>query len=252
MEVLDLLKLRSKRHILSLDDSSYSISSVVSTELQDCFLKGVPFPYLLGEAEFYGHKFFVSPDVLIPRPETEQLVDLIVNSRKKYQHVLDVGTGSGVILLSLLDQNVAKMGLGLDLSVAALKVAQVNRERLRLEQRCEFRLSDRLEKASGQFDLIVSNPPYIKEKTHRALVHESVDQFEPKMALYLPDEDYQTWFREFFMEVKKHLLAGGLFMMEGHELELKDQAQMLRTVGFNQVKLIQDFSGRDRFLEAIS
>lgn len=247
MEVEDILKLKNPS--LSLEDSSYSAMSV---ELEKKILSGVPFAYQLGQAEFYHQKFFVNKNVLIPRPETEYFVDILVQSEKKYERVLDVGTGSGVILLSLLNENVAKLGVGVDLSPLALEVAQINRERLKLQNRSELRISDRLQNVEGQFDLIVSNPPYIKEKNHRALVHQNVDEFEPHMALYLPDGEYEKWFEDFFSQVKSYLKPDGTFMMEGHELELEHQKQMLEKLGFESVKVIQDWSHRPRFLLAIN
>lgn len=221
-----------------------------ASHLQKQFLTGVPFPYLLNESEFYGFKFFINQQVLIPRPETEQLVDMIIQSKKKFNQMLDVGTGSGVILLSLLAAGAAQRGVGGDLSPAALAVAQINAQRLRLNDRVTLLESDRLTKIKGKFDLIVSNPPYIKPQAHRDLVHPNVDNFEPSQALYIPDGVYSQWFFDFFTQVKGSLTAGGSFLMEGHEHELQSQSTVLRELGFLQVKVLKDWGGSDRFLEA--
>jgi release factor glutamine methyltransferase len=109
-------------------------------------------------------------------------------------------------------------------------------------------LSNLCEKIDGKFDLIVSNPPYIKESSHRNLVHSSVDQHEPHVALYLPDDTYDIWFRNFFQQVKDHL--HGTFMMEGHELEVEAQGKILEELGFKQVKVLKDLTGTQRFLKA--
>lgn len=219
--------------------------------LQDEFLAGLPLSYILGWSEFYGHHFLVNQHVLIPRPETELMVDLLVKefaAQPKIQNVLDVGVGSGVILLSLLKAGVGLSGVGVDISAHALSVAQTNSHQLRIA--AQFLESDRLFQLKGQFDLIVSNPPYIKSRAHRSLVQNTVDQFEPGLALYLKDEEYQTWFEVFFQQVHSHLSPGGTFMMEGHELELQNQAEILKRLGFSNVIVLQDYSGHDRFLKA--
>jgi release factor glutamine methyltransferase len=204
----------------------------------------------MGFAEFFGENFFVNPHVLIPRPETEQLVDLVLQDpdSKNIKTILDVGTGSGVILLTLLRHLPEATGLGLDISDYALDVAQTNAKHHRLDLRGKFKLSDRLERVNKKFDLIISNPPYIKLTSHRKLVHKSVDAFEPPEALYLPDFEYSKWFEVFFTQLKDHLAPHGKFLMEGHELELQNQAKQLIQIGFSNASVLKDFSGCDRFL----
>jgi release factor glutamine methyltransferase len=204
---------------------------------------------LMGFSEFYHHRFYVDQHVLIPRPETEYMVDMLVNEFKgKVQRVLDVGTGSGVIVLSLLNAGVGKNGVGVDISPEALRVAQINCNRLRLKHKTTLVKSDRLTKVEGIFDLIVSNPPYIKASSHKSLVHVSVDKHEPHQALYLPDDYYVLWFEDFFQEVRAHL--NGTFMMEGHELELDEQAKMLGRLGFSMVEVLKDLTQTKRYLKA--
>lgn len=246
----DLLRHRTSHPSLSLDHSEYAVSPKVTEELLQDLLKGVPFQYLLGKTEFYGKTFHVNSHVLIPRPETEQMVDLLVQMKRNYSSVLDVGTGSGVILLSLLDQGVAGRGVGVDISSEAIEVAKINARQLRLEDRCTFVLSDRLQQVKEKFDLIVSNPPYIKASAHRGMVHQQVDNYEPSQALYIPDEEYNNWFHTFFQQIHASLREGGLFMMEGHECEVQNQKLQLEELGFSMVKVIKDWSGNDRFLEA--
>jgi release factor glutamine methyltransferase len=203
----------------------------------------------MGFSEFYHHKFYVDQHVLIPRPETEYMIDMLVNEFKgKVQRVLDVGTGSGVIVLSLVNAGVGKTGVGVDISPEALRVAVINCNRLRLNQKVSLIKSDRLTKVEGVFDLIVSNPPYIKASSHRNLVHDSVDKHEPHQALYLPDDYYVLWFEDFFQEVRSHL--NGTFMMEGHELELDEQAIMLGRLGFQNVQILKDLTQTKRYLKA--
>ena len=219
-------------------------------KLEEQFLKGTPLAPLMGFSEFYHHRFYVDQHVLIPRPETEYMIDMLVNEFKgKVQRVLDVGTGSGVIVLSLVNAGVGKNGVGVDISPEALRVAEINCNRLRLNHKVKLLKSDRLTKVEGSFDLIVSNPPYIKASSHKNLVHVSVDKHEPHQALYLPDDYYVLWFEDFFQEVRAHL--NGTFMMEGHELELDEQAKMLGRLGFKDVVVLNDLTGKKRYVRAV-
>jgi release factor glutamine methyltransferase len=233
-----------------LSFSEYQVSPKQSQALQNEFLLGTPLAYLQGYAEFYDHKFFVNSSVLIPRPETELLVDELIQQKYTFERMADVGVGSGAILLSLISRGIVKTGVGIDLSATALEVARVNARRLRIQNQCEFILSDRFKEVNDEFDLIVSNPPYIKESSHRSLVQPGVDQFEPHMALYLSDEEYDQWFIEFFSQIKLKLRPTGLFLMEGHELELEQQAKLLVGMGFHNVRMLKDLRGLPRFLKA--
>lgn len=249
MEVQDILKKRLHNNIFKLSDSAFAISQKMKNDLAESFLKGIPFAYLLGKSEFYGNDYFINTDVLIPRPETEYLVDLITQEFKgKATRILDVGTGSGVILLSLLQNNVGKTGVGVDICEKALKVATINSQRLRLQDRVSLLISDRLQNVEGIFDLIVSNPPYIKASSHKKLVHDSVDAYEPHQALYLPDDFYVFWFEDFFQEIRNHLK--GTFFMEGHELEVEEQAKLLGRLGFKDISVLNDLTGTKRFIKA--
>lgn len=235
--------------MINLDAASCSLSDLQNQKLEEQFLKGTPLATLMGFSEFYYHKFYVNEHTLVPRPETEYMVDMLINEFKgKVERVLDVGTGSGVILLSLLNFGVGKKGVGVDIAPEALKVTEINSRRMRLKHKTTLILGDRLRKVEGQFDLIVSNPPYIKATSHRSLVHDSVDKHEPHEALYLPDDYYVMWFEDFFQEVRSHL--NGTFMMEGHELELDEQAKMLGRLGFQHIQVLNDMTGSKRYLKA--
>lgn len=247
MEVEDNLRLRNKSPLLSLEHSEASIGTKVISSLKQDFLTGIPFAYLLREAEFYGRRFYVNEHVLIPRSETELLVDYLVKSGKTYARALDVGVGSGVILLSLLKEGVVLEGEGGDISPQALQVASINVQRLKMERRVKLLLSDRLENISGKFDLIVSNPPYIKPMHHQSLIHSNIAH-EPEQALFVDDSEYESWFETFFLQVQQELNPGGVFMMEGHEMELAGQAETLARMGFLQVQVLKDWAGKNRFL----
>lgn len=219
--------------------------------MKNDFLRGVPFSYLLEMSEFYENQFYVTPDVLIPRSETEQLVDLIIQENKEsVDRILDVGIGSGVIILSLLSKGTAKSGLGVDISTKAIDVAMINARRLRLLDRVEFRISDRLTSVEGEFDIVVSNPPYIRASAHYEMVHQQVRTHEPHLALFLDDDAYENWFKTFFTQVFNHLNANGKFYMEGHELEVEHQGKMLAACGFKNIRVLKDLHGSPRFLSA--
>ena len=249
MEVKDILAKNSHNPNLSLENSADSVSEAVSTKFIEDMEKGIPFAYLLEMSEFYHHQYFVNSDVLIPRPETEYLVDMIVQEFKgKVKNVLDVGTGSGVILLSLLSHGVGETGVGVDISEPALRVAEINTKKLGLEKKVKMVKSDRLQNVEGTYDLIVSNPPYIKRLSQRELVHDSVDTHEPHDALYLPDDFYGQWFEDFFAEIRGQLK--GTFFMEGHELEVENQAEVLKRLGFQKIKVLKDLTAVPRYLRA--
>ncbi len=236
----------------NLDHSVCSSPSQALISLSEKLLRGLPFQYLLKSSEFYGMKLFVDERVLIPRPETEDLVDRLMELKKQhgrpFSSVLDVGVGSGAILLGLMNNGFAMKGCGADLSQEALSVARINSKRLRLA--VEFIQSDRLLRVSEHFEVIVSNPPYIRSESHLSGVHQAVDRYEPHLALYLPDQEYDLWFQEFFAQVFNALLPHGIFAMEGHEEEVVRQAETLTKTGFQKVRVEKDLTGRDRFLFA--
>ncbi len=228
-----------------------------------CLKKGRPLQYIQKQAFFYNAHYYVDERVLIPRFETEYLVHRgqeIITAKRKINdslRIADIGTGSGCVLLSLLKElSFPVKAIGVDLSPDALKVAQLNYFRLAFgihpETECEFHLSDRFSyfaKQEQQFDLIISNPPYIKEGQDRSLVHHKVEAYEPHMALYLPDEAYERWFLKLFKEGKKLLKSDGYFILEGHEHHLEFLQKLAKEVGYSGITLVADLTNRHRFLE---
>lgn len=221
-------------------------------------LKGTPLAYVIGYQYFYDGHFKVTPATLIPRPESELLVAraLELFKSKKNIRFVDMATGSGAIGLSLARELYGCHAVLSDLSVAALDIAKINAYQhsyhYQKEQKLSFVLSDRLEKVDGKFDLIISNPPYIKRQTDRTLVSSQVLKFEPNMALFLDDEEYEAWFELFFTQAAARLVAGGSFLMEGHESHLDDLAQLMGALNlFEDIVVRPDLSGRARFLESV-
>jgi release factor glutamine methyltransferase len=221
--------------------------------------EGTPLEYIIGEAFFYRYPFYVNSNVLIPRDETEILVEdcsQYINKQKQDDiTLLDIGSGSGNIVLSLLAEcPKVKTAYALDISSEALEVLKMNYLRLRhfynKDQKLEIIKSDRLKALDEKlkFDVIVSNPPYISLKDKDG-VHRMVDQNEPHVALYLKEEEYGKWFDDFFAQSSAYLKQDGKLFMEGHE----DQLEELSTKAlnyFSHVELKKDYTRRLRFLYA--
>lgn len=220
---------------------------------------GTPLEYITGYAYFYRSMFKVTSDVLIPRSETEILVELAIqeiqkNFKNKKCRVADIGTGSGAIALSLLmEENVTLDMVATDISPKALRLAQENffnqRYTIPGHHQVKFVLSDRLESVEGEFDLILSNPPYIKKEADFKDVHPQVAVFEPYLALFLEDATYNTWFEEFFTSIYEKLNQEGLSLIEGHERHLDSLRELALKIGFKEAVVIKDYSLRSRFLK---
>ena len=221
--------------------------------------KGVPLEYITGFAYFYQSLFRVTKDVLIPRSETEILVELAgqeiqKNYRNKPCRIIDIGTGSGVIGLSLLTLPHVQIDMVLsDISEKALKVARENffnqKYLFPKSHKISFQKSDRMREVHGVFDLILSNPPYIKRGQDLSEVHDQVKIFEPHLALFLDDGLYDQWFNEFFTSIYEKLSPSGISLIEGHENHLESLATQALKVGFAEVLVIKDYTQRNRFLQ---
>jgi len=164
-----------------------------------------PMSYLTGKRDFYKHQFHVDADVLDPRPDTETLVSAALDFPSR--RILDLGTGSGCILLSLLAEKEEARGLGIDVSAEALVVAKRNSAMLGVTSRCEFRQSSWFDNVTGTFDLIVSNPPYIAVSEMETLQPE-VRLFEPRIAL-TDEGDGLNAYREITQGLDPHLTPNG-------------------------------------------
>jgi len=204
-----------------------------------------PVSHLIGKRDFYNHAFHVSSDVLDPRPDTETLVSIAL--QQPAHRILDLGTGSGCILLSLLDEMAKATGLGADLSAGALSVAKKNMAKLELESRCHFVQSDWFENVTGTFDLIVSNPPYIAVDEMETLQPE-VRLFEPRIAL-TDEGDGLSAYRSICAGVDPYLTSGGRLLVEIGPTQAAAVSDMMVQVGLIEIVIHQDIDRRDRVVE---
>ena len=195
--------------------------------------KGEPLQYVLGETEFYGLTFNVSPAALIPRPETEELVELIVKENPSTGlRVLDIGTGSGCIAIALAKNLKSSLVQAWDISGEALALAKENAVLNHAE--VEYRLVDVLndtEKITDVFDVIVSNPPYICE-TEAKQMHQNVLDFEPPIALFVPDNDPLLFYRKIAEFAQRNLHSGGKLYFEINAAFGLETVSLLHELGF--------------------
>ncbi|RFZ84608.1 peptide chain release factor N(5)-glutamine methyltransferase [Mucilaginibacter terrenus] len=218
---------------------------------------GKPVQYILGSTEFYGISFLVNPSVLIPRPETEELVEWILETcRKPPQsptsiHLLDIGTGSGCIAVSLKNNLVNAAVSAIDISTEALKTAERNAVMNNAE--INFINADVLDTSVTSqldtFDVIASNPPYVTP-ADKALMHTNVNNFEPHTALFVPQDDPLLFYRAIADIAAEKLNPGGYLFFEINESYGKETVKLLNTKQFTDIQLRQDMSLRDRMIRA--
>lgn len=220
---------------------------------------GKPIQYILGATEFYGLPFKVNPSVLIPRPETEELVEWVLSSVGGRQFavgsLLDIGTGSGCIAISL-KKNLPTFNVsGIDISTEALQTAKENAELN--EVTVDFIQANILNPAlshisnlTSQISLIVSNPPYVTlhDKTQ---MHTNVTDFEPHAALFVPEDDPLIFYKAIADFAKTNLAENGLLFFEINESYGKQIVDLLKDKGFINIELRKDMSGKDRMIKAM-
>lgn len=201
-----------------------------------------PVAQIIGKRLFYGREFIVTGDVLDPRPETEELVAAALTT--SFETILDLGVGSGCILLTLLSERPTAKGQGVDLSPEALTVARQNAEHLGVADRVTWSEGSWFSPISGKFDLIVSNPPYIAEDEMRGLSRDVLD-WEPHMALS-PGGDGLEPYREIAAHAPNYLTSGGHVMVEIGPTQGQAVSDLFHAAGLQQIEIRRDFDGRDR------
>ena len=212
-----------------------------------------PVQYVLGQAEFCGRTFLVNEHVLIPRPETEELVLLIANSQKPKVNILDIGTGSGCIAISLAAMYPEAEVTAWDISEEALKVARenalLNHVEVAFQQVDVLNLPSTISHQPSAFDIIVSNPPYIINK-ERAKMEANVLHYEPHLALFVPDDDPLLFYRAIARYGLTALKPDGWLYFEINPLFANDLRQMLASMSYHDIAIKEDAFGKQRMIRA--
>ncbi len=207
----------------------------------------IPLQQITGQQEFMGLPFWVNSNVLIPRQDTEVLVEEVLKHTHDGMQILDMCTGSGCILISILHYSNDCEGLGVDISSPALEVAEENAERLlsgRTGVSARFLQSDLFEAVDGKYDILVSNPPYIRSAVVDTLMPE-VKDYEPRIALD-GEEDGLVFYRRILSDCKKNLKKGGMLFFEIGYDQAEAVKSMMEQAGFLEVTVKKDFGGLDR------
>lgn len=210
-----------------------------------------PIQYIIGKACFGGRTFDVTPAVLIPRPETEELVDWIVaDCTQTDLSVLDIGTGSGCIAISLACRMNGAKVTAWDISAAALDIARKNAAHHGV--RIDFRRVDVMAPHSSlpKTDIIVSNPPYVRE-SERAEMDCNVLDYEPEQALFVPDNDPLRFYRRIALAGQDMLAPGGKLFFEINRAYGSEMQSLLAETGYQDIELRKDFAGNDRMIKAV-
>ena len=214
-----------------------------------------PIQYILGETEFFGLPFYVNQNTLIPRPETEELVDWIlsnkqINKSTNKLKILDIGTGSGCIAISLAKNLPNAIVHAIDISEKALEVARKNA--VRNQVNVHFKLENILEMntLNQQFDIIVSNPPYVRELEKKEIQANVLD-FEPHIALFVEDNDALLFYKKIAALAQKNLSENGELYFEINQYLGKETVALLQELNFKNIELKKDIYGNDRMIRCV-
>jgi len=222
------------------------------TEILNRMLTNEPIQYILGETEFYGLKFTVTPDVLIPRVETEELAEWIITKEKSHcKSLLDIGTGSGCIPIAIdKNTNIDKIE-GWDISEGALGIARENG--IRNNSKVLFSRQNIFSPTGiaelSEWDVIVSNPPYVLEE-EASQMEKNVINFEPHLALFVPDHDPLIFYRAIAQYAAAHLRPLGSLYFEINEKQGDQTTKLLKEHGFNDILTRKDLQGKTRMIRA--
>ncbi|MEM7101751.1 MAG: peptide chain release factor N(5)-glutamine methyltransferase [Bacteroidota bacterium] len=226
--------------------------------ITDRLASGEPVQYIIGEAHFYGLDFLVNENVLIPRPETEELVNWLIKDQKHYSEtgfgisILDIGTGTGCIPLTLKKYLSEATIYGIDFSSDVIQLAQKNAEKLDLK--VDFFVMDILDKSHWSkaliYDVIVSNPPYIPE-SEKVLMHKNVSEFEPHSALFVPESEPLIFYETITRFSLDHLKPGGQLFFEINEFKESEVVAILRSHGYQEIEVEKDMQGKERMVKGV-
>ncbi len=257
-EVQSFFNILSEKYLnLSRIEIALNPERTISETEADKFQKAIlrlqnhePVQYIIGETEFYGLPFKVDKHTLIPRPETEELVEWILSGflPSGTRGILDIGTGTGCIAISLAKNLPNAKISALDISEEALKIAEANAKLNKVE--VNFFQTDILaaETLPKKYDVIVSNPPYVRE-IEKKQMQQNVLKYEPHSALYVKDEDPLLFYRAISRLAKNHLNPGGKLFFEINEYLAYEMTELLKAAGFKNIEIKKDIYGKDRMLK---
>ena len=244
---IDRVKIVLEPNILLTNEQVAMVDAAIAQLMKD-----VPLQYVIGEMEFFELRFKVAEGVLIPRPETEEMVGLICRqfARDQRLNILDIGTGSGCIAISLASWFVNANICAIDISEKALEIARYNAEKNNVN--INFVKKDILATTSlaNSYDLIISNPPYVCEK-EKSLMQANVLNYEPAQALFVPDDNPLLFYNQIALLTSKALNNDGQLWFEINEAYGEATKQCCYEVGFNDVEIMTDFREKPRFCKAI-
>lgn len=232
-------------HELVFTESDIKVWESLLVELK----KEVPIQYLLGKTNFYGLDFEVNENVLIPRPETEELVEWIINenTNAKKIKILDIGTGSGCIAISLAKNLPNAQVFAIDVSKKALETAKRNAESNDVEVLFLLQNILETEDLKEQFDIIVSNPPYVRN-LEKEEIKKNVLDYEPHLALFVEDHDALIFYRKIAELAQKNLQKKGQLYFEINQYLGEEMKELLENMNFKNIELKKDIYGNDRMM----
>jgi len=242
-----------KTHILhNMNTFVSEIEAIKILEIVDELKQGKPIQYVLGETEFYNCRIKLSPATLIPRQETEELVDIIIKENAGYDgQIVDIGTGSGCIAIALAKNMPDAFVFGTDFSAEAIEIAKQNAEINSVK--VEFIWEDIFKPAkilSLNPSIIVSNPPYVRN-SEKAFMHRNVLDYEPETALFVDDTNPLIFYEAILEIAAKILQTGGKIYFEINEALGSEMIDLLKKFGYAEIKLIKDINGKERFIKGI-
>jgi release factor glutamine methyltransferase len=255
-EILSIFKILCEEYLnMSPTKLLLAGEDLVNMKQVDMFSKAIikllneePIQYVLQRTSFYGLEFICTPSALIPRPETEELVDWIVKSDKNEITILDIGAGTGCISISLAN-NKGFIVDGLDVSSPALELAKQNAKQNKVD--VNFIEADIFEyKSDKKYDLIVSNPPYIRNLEKKKMQN-NVLNFEPSLALFVEDDDPLVFYTSILEFANSNLSEKGSVYFEINENFSKEMESLLYSYGFTEIELKKDSFGKNRFIRGL-
>ena len=238
--------------VLQPNDMLSTENLVVWEKFTAALATGKPIQYIIGKTEFYGMPFIVDENVLIPRPETEQLLEWILVDFKNNSAIslLDIGSGSGCIPIVLNSKMPQSKITSWDVSEKALEISKQNNELNKTNVNFELQDVLKVNKISFPIDVIVSNPPYV-QISEQVSMKTNVLHFEPHLALFVPENDPLLFYKKIGKLAWHHLKTGGCLYFEINQYLGKETLELLQNIGFQNLELRKDFRNNDRMVKAV-